>query len=159
MIHGRVSVVAPFVLPGIGCVVAGGLVAAATAPAPSTPATWAAAYLVLVAGVAQVALGLGQAALAPRVPSRTRVVTQAGVWNAGNVAVLAGTLTGVTPVVDLGGALLVVGLALLAAGVRGTSARSGARWQRWALYGFRVLLLILLVSIPTGLVLARIMQT
>lgn len=157
MIQGRFFVVAPFAVPGVGGVVVGGLVAAATAPAPSTHATWAAAYLVLVAGVAQVALGFGQAALAPRLPSGTRVAAQAGVWNAGNVAVLAGTLSGMTPAVDLGGALLVVGVALLAGGVRGADARSGARWRRWALHGFRLLLLVLLVSIPTGLFLVRVM--
>lgn len=143
----------PFGALGTGCAVAGGLVAAATAPAPSTHASWAAAYLVLVAGVAQVALGLGQAVLAPHVPSMRRVIAQAGVWNAGNAAVLAGTLTGVTPVVDAGGALLVLGLALLAGGVRGAVPHRERRWPR---YGFLVLVLLLLVSIPVGLVLARI---
>lgn len=144
---------APFAVLGTGCVVAGGLVAAATAPAPSTHASWAAAYLVLVAGVAQVVLGLGQAALAPHAPSGRQAAVQAGAWNAGNAAVLAGTLTGVLPVVDLGGALLVVGLAAVARPVRGHRPRAG--W-RWAWYGFQGLVLVLLVSIPTGLVLARL---
>lgn len=143
----------PFGALGTGCVVAGGLVAVATAPAPSTHASWAAAYLVLVAGVAQVALGLGQAVLAPHVPSRRRVTVQVGAWNAGNAAVLAGTLTSVTPVVDTGGALLVLGLALLAGAVRGDVRHPGRRWPR---YGFRLLVLVLLVSIPVGLALARI---
>jgi hypothetical protein len=145
----------PFGVLGTGCVVAGGLVAAATAPAPSTLASWAAAYLVLVAGVAQVALGLGQAVLAPHAPSRRRVTLQAGAWNAGNAAVLAGTLTGVPPVVDAGGALLVLGLAALAGAVRG-DVRLPERSRRWPWYGFRLLVLVLLVSIPVGLVLARI---
>lgn len=110
---------APFVTLGTGCVVAGGLVAAATAPTPTTHASWAAAYLVLVAGVAQVALGLGQAVLTPQAPSRGRVAARLATWNAGNAAVLGGTLAGVLPLVDLGGALLVIGLALLAPAVRG----------------------------------------
>ena len=146
---------APFTAAGVGCVVAGGLVAAATAPAPSTHGSWAAAYLVLVAGVAQVALGWGQAALAPRPPARGRVAAQFGAWNLGNAAVLVGTLTGVLPLVDLGGVVLVIGLALLADAVRG-GARHDTRSRRWWLYGFRLLVVVLLVSIPTGLVLARI---
>ncbi|WP_200834572.1 hypothetical protein [Amycolatopsis alkalitolerans] len=134
---------------------AGGLVAAVTAPAPSTHASWAAAYLVLVAGVAQIALGLGQAALASHPPSTRQVAAQVIGWNVGNAAVLAGTLTGVLPLVDLGGALLVIDLALLIHAVRGGLRRS-TRVGRWALYGFRVLVLLLLVSIPIGLALTRI---
>lgn len=145
---------APFVTLGTGCVVAGGLVAAATAPAPTTHASWAAAYLVLVAGVAQVALGLGQAVLTPQAPSRGRVAARLAAWNAGNAAVLGGTLAGVLPLVDLGGALLVIGLALLAPAVRG-GARRHTRSARWALHGFRLLVLLLLVSVPIGLLLAR----
>lgn len=148
-------VTVPFTAAGVGCVVAGGLVAAATAPAPSTHGSWAAAYLVLVAGVAQVALGWGQAALAPRLPARGRVAAQVGAWNLGNAAVLVGTLTGVLPLVDVGGVVLVIGLALLADAVRG-GVRHDARSPRWWLYGFRLLVVVLLVSIPTGLVLARI---
>lgn len=157
MESGRWVAAVPFAVLGAGCVVAGGLVSAATAAVPSEHASWAVAYLVLVAGVAQAALGLGQAVLATRLPARGLVVTQVAVWNAGNAAVLVGTLTGLTPVVDLGGALLVVGLLLWAGGVRGARGRGGARWQVSTLAGFRVLLLVLLVSIPTGLVLARVM--
>jgi len=150
----RLSVALPFTVLGTGCVVVGGLVAAATSPVPSTHASWAAAYLVLVAGVAQVFLGLGEAVLAPHLPSRPQVVAQAGVWNAGNAAVLTGTLTGTVALVDLGGALLVIGLVLLARTVRG-GIRHGTGWERWSLYGFWLLVLVLLVSIPVGLLLAR----
>lgn len=146
---------APFTALGIFCVVAGGCVAAATAPVPSTHGSWAAAYLVLVAGVAQVALGWGQALLAPHLPARRRVLAQVGTWNLGNAAVLTGTLTGVLPLVDAGGVILVIGLALLADATRG-SAGPEAGPRPWRLYGFRLLVLLLLVSIPTGLVLARI---
>lgn len=159
----------PFAVLGGGCVIAGGLVAAATAPAPSVHGAWAAAYLVLVAGVAQIALGAGQALLAPIVPSRRWVLAQIGAWNAGNAAVLAGTLGGVTPLVDVGGTGLVIGLTLLVAAVRGTAvrgaavrdvaARLGARWGCWPLYGFRLLVLVLAVSIPIGLILARVGPT
>lgn len=147
-------VTVPFAVAGTGCVVAGGLVAAATAATPSAHASWAAAYLVLVAGVAQVGLGLGQAALASRAPSGRRVALEAGAWNVGNAAVLAGVLLGVGPLVDLGGALLVIALALLVHAVR-DGRRRDTRAGQWTLYGFRLLVLILLVSIPIGLVLAR----
>ena len=39
----------PFGIAGVACIVAGGLVAAVTAPAATEHASWAAAYLVLVA--------------------------------------------------------------------------------------------------------------
>lgn len=158
----------PFAVLGTLCVVAGGLVAAATAPTPSEHGSWAAAYLVLVAGVAQVGLGVGQAALAVRMPSVASRTAEFVAWNCGNALVIAGTLAGVTALVDAGGALLVATLALLVRGVRGarrtpvvadaTTTRAGGRSEgprRLPLYAFRVLVLILLVSIPIGLILAR----
>ena len=48
------------------CVVAGGLVAAVTGPLRLEHGSWAAAYLVLVGGVAQGALGIAQYFLAPQ---------------------------------------------------------------------------------------------
>jgi hypothetical protein len=146
----RCSAALPFVVLGVACVVAGGLVAAATAPAPSEHGSWTTAYLVLVAGVSQIALGVGQALLAPRAPSRRIVAVEFSAWNGGNAAVVAGALSNITPLVDTGGALLVVALALLIRGVRGAGQRG-----RWALYAFRLLVVILLVSIPIGLLLAR----
>lgn len=138
----------PFAVVGTACVIAGGLVAAFTAPAPSEHASWAAAYLVLVAGVTQVALGVGQALLAS--PPRRTVVGEFAAWNAGNAAVLAGTLTGVLPVVYAGGVLLVVALALWTSGVRRPGPRRG-----WGLRLYRLLVVLMLVSIPVGLFLAR----
>lgn len=99
----RGSAALPFAVVGVTCVVAGGLVAAATAPAPSEHASWAAAYLV-----------------------------------------------GLTSLVEVGGALLAVALALLIRGVGGAR-QHGA----WPLYTYRVFVIILLVSIPIGLLLAR----
>src|SRR5664280_344044 len=48
----RRSAALPFAAVGAACIVAGGLVAAVSAPAPSEHASWAAAYLVLVVGAA-----------------------------------------------------------------------------------------------------------
>lgn len=141
----------PFLVLGSGCVVAGGFVAAVTALAPSEHGAWAAAYLVLVCGVAQVALGGGQSLLSSKPFSRGATVAELLAWNVGNAAVLAGTLLALLPVADLGGALLVVALALAVWQVRGVG--GGAVWVR---HGFRLLLAIVLVSIPVGLVLAQL---
>lgn len=155
----RAAVAAPFLILGIVCVVTGGLVAAAIAPDPTPHGSWAVAYLVLVAGVSQVGLGLGQAVLAPSTPTRLRAAVQIGTWNLGNAAVLVGTLTEMTFLVDVGSAALVVSLMLLIVAVRGGEVEHSPRWRRWLLYGFRLLVIVLLLSIPVGLLLARIGPT
>lgn len=146
---------APATLVGVFCVVAGGLVAAFTAPNPTEQGTWAAAYLVLVAGVSQVGLAVGQSLLAagglPAWTSRAELVT----WNGGNAAVLTGTLVGTTWLVDIGGALLVVTLALAVFAVRGHPVPDEGRRQALAGRAFQFLVLVLLPSIPIGLWLAR----
>lgn len=152
---GRRGELLPFTIIGVVCIIAGGLVAAVTAPAPTEPWTWAAAYLVLVAGVAQVGLGLGQAMFTSPTPPRI-VAAQAAGWNLGNAAVIGGTLLGNLALVDVGGVLLVVTLGLLARGLTPAGVRPVDGARRWCLYGYRVLVLILLVSIPVGLVLARV---
>lgn len=158
----RVPTVFPFAALGVACVLAGGFVSAAIAPAPTEHGAWASAYLVLVAGVAQVALGIGQAALIPRLASRRVVAAQLAGWNLGNAAVLIGTLLGIAALVDVGGVLLVAVLAGVALRSRGAKAAHAAPHpqqrtkQALLLYAFRGLLLLLLVSIPIGLVLERI---
>ncbi len=142
--------VLPGVVIGTGCVVAGGALSAATAAAPSEAGAWAAAYLVLVCGVAQVGLALCQQALAPVPLSRRYLATEFLVWNLGNAGVLVGNLAGLTWLLDVGSALLVVALALFLVGVRGHAQHHAA-----LLWGFRVLVAILLVSIPIGTVLGH----
>jgi hypothetical protein len=145
------ALAAPFLRLGGACVVVGGLASAASAGAPSQQSAWAVAYLVLVAGVAQIGLALGQL-LATR-PTRAATSAELGCWNVGNALVLAGVLLPVTTLVDLGGALLVVALALALHGVQGARPAGAARW---ALGAFRMLVVVLGVSIPIGLVLARL---
>lgn len=129
----------------------GGLVAAVTDPLQLAHGSWSAAYLVLINGVAQVALWRAQAALAPRAPSRTMLTTQLTAWNLGGAAVIGGTLVRMPLIVDAGGLLLVIALALVVYTVRGrTSAPLLALWT------YRVLLIVVLVSIPIGLMLAHI---
>lgn len=147
----RRSAASPFVAIGTACVIAGGLVAAAVATAPSELGSWAAAYLVLVAGVAQVALGAGPALLAPRLPVRRAVAAELAAWNAGNGAVLAGTLLGAAWLADVGGAVLIAALALALAGVRGA-----VRQPAWPLHLYRGLVALLLLSIPVGLIIAAV---
>lgn len=139
-----------FATLGVGAIVAGGVTAAAIAHAPTRHGVWAVAYLVLVAGVAQVGLGLGQALLATQTPTPRLVTAELLAWNVGNAAVIIGTIAGVSPVVYVGSALLVIGLALFVFAARGGQQRW--RYARWA---FRLVVLILLVSIPIGLTLAQ----
>lgn len=151
---GRWAVSWPLFAVGALGVVSGGLVAAAIAPAPTEHGSWAAAYLVLVVGVAQIALGSGQALLAPNAPSSRVVALEAVCWNAANALVIAGTITNTHPVVYVGGAVLVAALAMFANAARGATPL--VRGKRWPLHVFRALVAVLLVSIPTGLVLATI---
>lgn len=147
----RVGRATPFVIIGSGFVVLGGLVAAITAPASLAHGSWAAAYLVLVTGVAQIGLGVGQALLGQRIPTAKLVLAELVGWTAGSAAVIAGTLVTKPWLVSAGGAVLVVTLGLLAYGARGSGSQVGR-----LLWLYRGLLLVLLVSIPVGLVLSAI---
>jgi hypothetical protein len=151
---GRRSELLWFAVIGTVWIVAGGLVAAVTAPTPTEHGTWAAGYLVLVCGVAQVCLGLGQSLSTGDTPGPVVAVQLIG-WNLGNAVVLAGTLTGRLALVDVGAALLVVTLVLLARSLVPGRARHTAG-RRWLRYGYALLIFTLLLSIPVGLVLARV---
>ena len=133
------------------CVVAGGLVAAVTGPLHLEHGSWAAAYLVLVGGVAQGVLGISQYFLAPRRFSGWRVVAELVAWNAATALVIGGTLVANPWVVDAGGVLLVAALALMFEAVRGPRTR-----YTWALRVYRALVAVVAVSIPVGLVLAHL---
>lgn len=134
---------------GSGFVVLGGLVAAVTGPLSLAHGSWLAAYLVLVCGAAQCALGLAQQRLAA-LPVHPRTVrTQLTCWNVGNAAVIAGTLTAVPAVVDVGGVLVVIPLLLTIRAVRKSPRRLPA-------LGYSAVMAVLIVSIPIGLVLAHL---
>lgn len=136
---------------GGASVVIGGLLSAATAPTPSYTASWAVAYIVLVAGVAQLVLGIGQGHLAPTRPSGRVVAIEAIAINLANAAVLAGTVVGAAWVVDVGAGFLIVALALFIWTVRGTASRN-----KWMLYGFRAVIVVVVVTTPIGLVIAHL---
>ncbi|MDN5798366.1 MAG: hypothetical protein L0H79_21825, partial [Intrasporangium sp.] len=148
----------PALFVGALCIIAGGLVAAVTSPMSLSHGSWAAAYLVLVAGVAQIALAAGQGMLAgqARAGRRLLLVEFAG-WNLGNAAVIAGTLWSATWLVNLGGAMLVVALGALLVATRGGPGRTEvARGRQVALLAVRALVALLLISIPVGLWLAYV---
>ena len=165
--HGSVTPAKVMVAIGGIFVVLGGLIAAVTGPLELEHGSWLAAYLVLVCGVAQFAMGTVQAgqagsgeALSPRLGW-----VQLASLNLGNAAVVAGTLTREPLVVDGGVVILVVafGIALYAvrpwrrtaaATVAGVSVRSGA--GRFLLWTYRVFLVLLVVSLPVGSILAHL---
>lgn len=137
---------------GIACVVAGGLVAAVTGPLDLAHGSWLAAYLVLVGGVGQGAMGVARL-LAPAPPhAAARGWGQLATWNIGNALVITGTLLTAPLVVDVGGLACVVALALALLHSR----RLRSAVASWA---YRAVLAVLLVSVPVGLVLAHLRAT
>lgn len=147
----RWSVVRPFLVVGSASIVAGGITAAVTRPTGFALGSWMAAYLVLVAGVAQIVLGVGQARLAGEAPSRAEVRIELVAWNGAVLATIVGTLIAAPLVTTLGGVALVVALLRFLAGVR-----NGGGSSNPPLVLYRLVLTIVLVSTPVGLVLAWI---
>lgn len=73
----------PAMAIGVACVAIGGLRSAVNSVNPTEHGSWAAAYLVLVMGLGQIALALGQALLAGTPPSRPVLLTELLTWNVG----------------------------------------------------------------------------
>lgn len=145
----RARETAAFLVTGGACVIAGGFVAALSGPLDLSLGPWAAAYLVLVGGVVQIALGGVQVAVAPRRPGRRTVLAEYLSFNAGNALVIIGGMLTAPALVDVGGVALVLALALFLHAVRG--ARPG-RLVR--VYG--LVLAAVLASIPVGLLLSHL---
>ena len=130
-------------------VVLGGLVAAVTGPFDWAKGSWVAAYLVLVVGVAQYVMGWMRPA-GPR-PDRSGWAQVAG-WNLGSLLVIGGTLATAPALVTLGSALLAVALALALL----TDLRAPERPRTWVSWAYGAMLVILLVSIPVGVLLSHL---
>lgn len=139
----------PLFAAGGASVVAGGMAAAVTGPMQWGHGSWVAAFLVLVAGVAQIGIGAGQASLASHALSATFIAVQSAMWNAGCAMVVVGTLVSLPEIVFIGSAPLVAVLVMSAVALRGTRAQRSA----FSLL-YRLLLVVLLASIPIGLALA-----
>src|SRR5699024_650605 len=109
---------------------------------------WLVAYLVLVVGVAQYALGLGQARLAARAPSLLFIALEWFVFNLGNAGVIAGTLAGHFHWVVAGSILVIIAMLAFAWGALGN--RHHPLWR----VGYYALVALIFASALVGLVLS-----
>ncbi len=140
----------PAPLVALVSVIAGGLLSAVTAHAPTQPTAWASAYLVLVGGVATAGLAVGRAMLSGSQPSARRLGLELALWVAGNGFVLGGTLLSPAWLVEVGSGLMVIALGSVLAGVY----RGGGNRVLRVL--FMALVLVISVSIPVGLFLSHL---
>lgn len=148
----RLRLTGPFVWVGAAAIVAGGLIAGAIAHDPSRHWVWLVAYLVLVCGVAQCILGVGQAMLAPRAPGYIRLWGEWALFNLGNLAVIVGTLMQRFVVVVVGTVALLLALALFMYAIR-----KAARTRLRRVY--EIVLAIVTLGALVGLGLASISYT
>ena len=132
-------------------IITGGLVAAVTGPLGLEHGSWSAAFQVLVGGVLQAGMGVAQHALTARHLSRRTLLAEMLTWNLGCLAVIGGTLLTAPLLVDAGGLLLVATMVLMIRAVG-----RGAQGPAWALWTYRTVLVLTMVSIPIGLVLAHL---
>ena len=139
----------PFLTVGTAAIVLGGLFSAATARSSTYHSAWFVAYLVLVVGVAQVALGVGQWWLTAKPLSTIVLNLELVIFNVGNVLVILGTLTVASIWVDVGSLLLVISLAAFGWAVRPARRRGVPLWAFWAL------VVLLFVSVIIGLYFAH----
>ena len=139
----------PLLAAGGVSIGAGGLVAAVTGPTHWDNGSWVAAFLVLVAGVAQIGVAAGQAQLAPIAATTAFTAAECASWNAGCMTILAGTLLSSPVAVSIGSALLVAALGMSAFAIRGSGCQ-----PRLLLWLYRALLIVLVVSIPIGIALS-----
>ncbi|WP_409434714.1 hypothetical protein [Mycobacterium sp. SMC-14] len=136
----------PFAVAGATAIVLGGAIAAAiAAPAPTRHGVWAVAYLVLVLGAGQLAIGACQALLPAISPSPREATLSAAAFNLSGAAIVLGVVTDHVAVFYAGSALLFAVLVWLLYRVRRSTRRG------WALLAYRFLLAALVVSIPIGM--------
>lgn len=141
----------PFAIIAAVSIIAGGLLSAAFAFSPSYTASWAVAYLVLVAGVAQLALGAGQAWLAEKPPSKSLIIAEILIFNLANIATLFGTIISSLALVYFGAVLMIVSLALFLWGVW-----IADRKHLLLSYTYRAIVFALMISAGIGLVIASV---
>ncbi|HMX66564.1 MAG TPA: hypothetical protein PKX25_13405, partial [Microthrixaceae bacterium] len=144
----------PFVVVGAVAVVAGGAVAAVTRPTGFELGPWLAAFLVLVGGVAQIALGAGQAWVADRLPDTGTVRAELTIWNIGLAATMAGSLLPALLLTALGAVAVLIALALFLSATRPHHDAAAAVAPRWARILYPLGIVVVLISTPIGLVLS-----
>ncbi|HQZ32797.1 MAG TPA: hypothetical protein PK020_00160 [Ilumatobacteraceae bacterium] len=141
----------PLLVAGGVSIVAGGLVAAITGPTDWDRGSWVAAFLVLVAGVAQIGVGASQAHLSPAPTALRFTAVQCALWNVACVATIVGSLLNNTVVVGIASAPLVAALVMSVIATKGSGS---SRPQ--LLLAYRMLLILLLASIPVGITLSAL---
>lgn len=139
----------PFVVIGSVSIIAGGLVAAVSRPTGFDLGPWLAAFLVLVAGVAQIAFGAGQAWLSGREIPLQVIRVELVAFNLGAGATILGSLAQVPLVTTIGGVATILAVAAFLSMV--VKSIAGPRWARWL---YIVGATVILVSTPIGLLLA-----
>lgn len=141
----------PFAIVAALSVIVGGLIAAVSSPLGWPHGSWAAAYLVLVGGVAQSALIAGRLTLAgDRSEERgSRLWPLCVLWNVATLLVIGGTL-GESFVLVLAGSL---GLLIVLVAFWPTGGTGGSSHRAWRLI-FRLFLVFLALSTVTGVLLA-----
>jgi hypothetical protein len=139
-----------FVSGGVA-IIAGGLTAAVTGPTGWERGSWVAAFLVLVAGVAQIGLGVGSALLTAQQTFARLAGAGCALWSIGCVVVIAGTLASSPVAVTVGSAPLFAVLVMSIASI-------GSAQRSHIALAYRALLTVLLVSLPVGIALAWLRQ-
>ncbi|MDZ7786918.1 MAG: hypothetical protein U5K73_01890 [Halofilum sp. (in: g-proteobacteria)] len=134
-------------VPGVIGVITGGLIAAAVAHAPTSAMVWLVAYLVLVVGVAQLALAIGQALLTSPAVGTAQIRFESLLFNLGSAGVMAGTVGGSFPLVVAGALLFFGALGAFLFAVHGI--RRG-----YAAHAYRALIAFLAISALVGLLLS-----
>ncbi|MGB3303664.1 MAG: hypothetical protein WBA98_13325 [Gordonia sp. (in: high G+C Gram-positive bacteria)] len=137
-----------FTVAGMVFVIAGGLVAAATGPLNWSKGSWLSAFMVLVCGVALIAIGIAQQHSTEPVPRRTRLV-QLGGWLLANGLVAVGALVDIAALTAIG-SILLLAILLLTAWVGLNLVRTRHAWA----YVYVAILLVLAVSAPIGMALS-----
>lgn len=136
----------PFRVVAVLAIIAAGLIAAAVAYDPTKPVIWMVAYLVLVTGVVQYALGVGQAAIASAAPRPATIWGQWVLLNLGHAGVVGGTLLTNLALLAAGTLLYDLAMTWFAVAVRG----GAPGWRR---AGYWLLTLVMVASSLIGITL------
>lgn len=139
-----------FVALGALAIVFAGLFSAVTARSASYHSAWFVAYMVLIVGLAQAALGIGQWWLASKPLRLSTVIVELLLFNIGNAGVVVGTLIAAPFWVYAGSIGILIALTFFASQVR--SPRRGGI----PLWGYRTLLVVLFVSVLVGVYFAYV---
>lgn len=138
---------AAFLATGVVAIALGILFATGALHPAGIETAWLVKYLVLIVGLAQIVAGGGQAWLARDVPVFEWVALEWALLNLGNLGVVAGSLLGRFAPVAVGTACFSIAIALFAFVTRHGTCRG------W-LYGYRMLLALILAASWIGLLLA-----